>query len=133
MSVKGPVSPLSSGAEALEPLDSKERLQKANGSFAKEIDRALENAATEATSGAADSPTLQGLKDIATSANFLTEQQTEAAIRESARFMIKSRIKEKFQEQDGVTEMLDELSEFVTKDPLLHRKLKNILERLKNK
>ena len=136
MSVKGPTSPLSSGAEPLEPLDSKD-LQKTvqSGKFASELSQALESAATEAAGETAqtDSPTLQGLKGIAANADFATEEKLQSAIRESAKFMIKSRIQDKFKERESVSDMLDELSEFVTKDPLLNRKLKSILERLKQK
>ena len=136
MSVKRPGSPLSSGAESLEPLDSKD-LQKSvrTGQFASQLD-ALETAAGGEGAGevsGAKNETLQQLGQIAANADLTSAGQALAAIRESARFLINSRINEKFREQDKVTSMIEELSDFVAEDPFLGTKLKKILERLKEK
>lgn len=136
MSVKRPGSALSSGAEPLEPLDSKE-LQKAvrSGEFASQLD-ALESAtgASEADgAGKAETKTMQGLRQIAANADLSTKERTEAAIRESARFMVKTRIKEQFQENERIAGMVEELSGFVAGDPYLGKKLETILQRLKEK
>lgn len=134
MSVKRPSSPLSSGSEPLEPLNSKE-LQKAVKSeqFGADL-AALENAA-EGEQTAQISPkqaeTLKNLREIAANADLSTPQQAFAAVRQSAHYLIKSRIQEKFREKEEVSEMLEDLSQFVSNDPYLHRKLKSILERLK--
>lgn len=134
MSVKRPSSPLSSGSEPLEPLNSKE-LQKAVKSeqFGAEL-AGLENAAEgdqTAPISQKQAETLQNLREIAANADLSTPQQAQAAVRQSAHYLIKSRIQEKFREKEEVSEMLDDLSGFVSNDPYLHRKLKNILERLK--
>ena len=135
MPVKGPSSPLSSGAEQLEPLDPKE-LQKAvkSGQIAADL-AAIESAASENAGSAApaENPTLQSLRDIAANSDFSTKEKTEAAIRESARFMVKSRIKDKFREQEKVSEIVEELSGFVASDPFMHNKLLKILQQLKDK
>ncbi len=135
MSVKRPSSPLSSGAESLETLDSKD-LQKSvrTGQFASQLD-ALETAAVSGggEAGGPESSAMQGLRQIAENADLSTPGQALAAIRESAQFLINSRINEKFREQEKVSDMVDELSEFVAEDPFLGTKLKKILERLKQK
>ena len=135
MSVKRPGSPLSSGAESLEPLESKD-LQKSvrTGQFASQLD-ALETAAAGGGDGTnrAESASMQGLRQIAANADLSTPGQALAAIRESAQFLINSRINEKFREQKKVSDMVDELSDFVAEDPFLGTKLKKILERLKEK
>lgn len=133
MSVKRPGSPLSSGAESLEPLDSKD-LQKTvkSGGFASQLE-ALETAAADGASGAdtTESVSLQSLRQIAANSDLSTPGQTLAAIRESAKFLINSRINEKFREREKVAGMVEELSDFVAEDPFLGIKLKKILERLK--
>ena len=135
MSVKRPGSPLSSGAESLEPLDSKD-LQKSvrTGQFASQLD-ALETAATSGGDGTngTENASMQGLRQIAAGADLSTPGQALAAIRESAQFLINSRIKEKYREQEKVSDMVEELSDFVAEDPFLGTKLKKILERLKEK
>jgi hypothetical protein len=134
MSVKRPGSALSSGAEPLEPLNSKE-LQKTvkAGEFASQLE-ALESAAGAGGSDGTDgveSKTMQGLRQIAANSDLSTQERTEAAVRESARFMVKTRIKEQFQENEKITGMIEELSEFVAGDPFLGKKLERILQRLK--
>lgn len=135
MSVKRPGSPLSSGAESLAPLDSKD-LQKAvqSGQFASQLD-ALETAAAGGGDGAngPESASMQGLRQIASNSDLSTPGQQLAALRESARFLINARINEKFREQEKVSGMVEELSDFVAEDPFLGVKLKKILERLKEK
>ncbi|MEP6925318.1 MAG: hypothetical protein ABI954_12700 [Pyrinomonadaceae bacterium] len=135
MSVKRPGSALSSGAESLEPIDSKD-LQKSitGGQFASQLD-ALETAAASGGDGAdgAESVSMQSLRQIASNADLSTPGQALAAIRESARYLINSRINEKFRKQEKVNGMIEELSDFVADDPFLGMKLKKILERLKKK
>ncbi len=136
MSVKRPGSPLSSGAESLEPLDSKD-LQKSisTGQLASQLD-ALETAASSGgeSAGEVSSPkseALQQLWQIAANADLSTPEQALAAIRESAQFLINSRINQKLREQQKVFRMVEELSDFVAEDPFLGTKIKKILERLK--
>lgn len=134
MSVKRPGSALSSGAEPIEPLDTRE-LQKTvkSGQFASEL-AALEASAgqgADEAQSAQQSQTMQGLRQIAANADFSTQERTEAAIRESARFMVKSRIHEKYQENGKISGMIEELSDFVAGDPFLGKKLEKILQRLK--
>ncbi len=135
MSVKRPGSPLSSGAESLEPLDSKD-LQKSisGGQLASQLD-ALETAASGGDGAgevsAAKNETLQKLGQIAANADLSTPEQALAAIRESAQFLINSRINQKFREREKVSGMIEDLSDFVAEDPFLGAKIKKILERLK--
>ena len=135
MSVKRPSSPLSSGSEPVEPLNSKE-LQKAVkseqfGADLAALENAVEGQQTAFPLSQKQAETLKNLREIAANADLSTPQQAFAAVRQSAHYLIKSRIQEKFLEQEKVTELLEDLSGFVSNDPYLHRKLKSILERLK--
>lgn len=137
MSVKRPSSPLGSGSEPLDSLNSKQQLQETvkSGQLGAEL-TALEGVAEgEQTQQLSQkqTETLQNLRAIAANADLSTPQQAAAAVRQSAHYLIKSRIQEKFREQQEVSDLLEDLSQFVSNDPYLHRKLKNILERLKNK
>lgn len=135
MSVKRPGSALSSGAESLEPIDSKDlRKSVTGGQFASQLD-ALETAAASGGDGAegTESASMQSLRQIASNTDLSSDGQVQAAIRESACLLINSRINEKFRKQEKVAGMVEELSDFVADDPFLGMKLKKILERLKEK
>jgi hypothetical protein len=131
MKVKGPGSPLSSGAEPLEPLDPKE-LQKAlkGERFSAALSQLEAQASAGHTEGAGN-PTRAALEKIARDANLSTGEGATSAVRESARFMIRTRLHEKFLQSDEGDNLVEGLSEFVTSDPLLKAKLLGILQRLK--
>ena len=130
MKVNRPGSPLSSGAEPVEQLDPQElqaqlKSERFNAALAQ-----LEAQAAGGT-GTASSPTRAALAQIADSANLSSSEGAAAAVRESARFMIRSRLYDKFRESEHGEGLVRELSEFVASDPHLNSKLLNILQRLK--
>jgi len=130
MKVNRPGSPLSSGAEPLDPLDAQE-LQKALKG--ERFNAALSRLEAQAAGGAGDaqSPVRAALAQIADSSNLSSSEGAAAAVRESARLMVRSRLKEKFRDTEQGSTLVERLSEFVASDPLLHSKLLGILQKVK--
>jgi hypothetical protein len=130
MKVNRPGSPLSSGAEPLEPLDAQE-LQKALKGERFNAALAQLEAQASGESGGAQSPARAALSQIADSANLSSSEGAATAVRESARFMVRSRLSEKFRDTEQGSTLVERLSEFVASDPLLHSKLLGILQKVK--
>ncbi len=128
MKVNRPGSPLSSGAEPLEPLDPKE-LQSAVRS--ERFAAALSNLEAQAGAEGASNPPRAALEEIARGSDLQTGEGAAEAVRESARFMIRSRLHERFRQSEQGEGLVEKLSEFVATDPLLNAKLLGILQRLK--
>ena len=130
MKVNRPGSPLSGGAEPLEQLDPQE-LQQALKS--ERFSAALSRLEAQAAGGSGDaqSPVRAALADIANSSNLSSNEGAAAAVRESARFMVRSRLHEKFRDSEQGSTLVERLSEFVASDPLLHSKLLGILQKVK--
>lgn len=133
MAVKKTGSPLSSGAESLEPLGGKEEIRsgKAAKSFESQLAEVAGQLEQTANLGKADSPTQTAFKKIASNANLDSPEEAMTAIRESAQFLVSSRLDEKLQTSEQGRKISEDLSKFISKDPLMHRKLLNILQRLK--
>ncbi|HVF56628.1 MAG TPA: hypothetical protein VM934_10785 [Pyrinomonadaceae bacterium] len=130
MKVNRPGSPLSSGAEPLEPLDPQELQQAVKGErFAAALSN-LESQASGSTGGA-NNPVRAGLSQIANSSNLTDGEGAASAVRESARFMVSSRLHEKFRETEQGQKIVEKLSDYVASDPLLNSKLLSILQKLK--
>ena len=130
MKVNRPGSPLSSGAEPVEPLDPQELK---NAVKSERFAAALSQLEAQAANGAegASSPMRSALARIAQNSNLSTGEGAADAVRESARFMIRSRLHEKFRQSERGAGLIEELSDLVASDPLLHTKLLGILQRLK--
>lgn len=130
MKVNRPGSPLSSGAEPLDPLDAQE-LQKALKG--ERFNAALSRLEAQAAGGAegGQSPARAALAQIADASNLSSSEGAAAAVRESARFMVRSRLSEKFRDTEQGSTLVERLSEFVASDPLLHSKLLGILQKVK--
>jgi hypothetical protein len=131
MKIKGATSPLSSGAEPLEPLNPRELQKSAIGDkFAAAL------AQLEAPANAQEQPngvsaTRTALARIAHDADLGSNEGAAAAVRQSAQHMIRSRLHEKFRDTEQGAHMIAELSEYVAGDPLIKSKLLSILERIK--
>jgi len=129
MKVNRPGSPLSSGAEPVEGPDPQElqsqlKAERFNAALAQ-----LEAQAAGGTGGA--SPTRAALAQIADSANLSSSEGAAAAVRASARFMVRSRLNEKFRDSEQGSTLVERVSEFVASDPLLHSRMLGILQRVK--
>lgn len=130
MKVNRPGSPLSSGAEPLDPLDPQElRSAVKSERFAAALSQ-LDAQAARGGQGA-QNPTRAALEKIAQQANLSSGEGAATAVRESARFMLRSRLHEKFRQSEQGESLVEKLSEYVTSDPLLNAKLLGILQRLK--
>jgi hypothetical protein len=134
MSVKKTSSPLSSGAESLDPLGGKDELQR-GGKVDKNFEAALAEVAGQleqaGASGQTDSPTRSAFKEIASNANLDSSEGSMSAVRESAHFLVSSRLKEDVRDSEQGKKISDDLSNYISKDPFMHRKILSILQRLK--
>ncbi|HEX8294071.1 MAG TPA: hypothetical protein VF570_20120 [Pyrinomonadaceae bacterium] len=130
MKVNRPGSPLSSGAEPVEQLDPQELQAQLKS---ERFNAALAQLEAQAAGGkgSALSPTRAALAQIADAANLSSSEGAAAAVRESARFMVRSRLNEKFRDSEQGSTLVERLSEFVASDPLLHSKLLGILQKVK--
>lgn len=79
----------------------------------------------------ARSATRTALEQIAGGANLMSSQGAAAAVRESARYMIRSRLSERYRDTEHGTRLIEEMSEYVTNDKSLKAKLLAILKRIK--
>jgi hypothetical protein len=114
-------SPLVGGADA---PDEKDIVKAVKGEKFAETLSALEAAASES---AAPSAARTALTAIASQYDLSDENAREQALLESAEFLVKSRLSEKYKEA-GKT--VGELSEFVAGDPFLKAKLLSVLQKL---
>lgn len=130
MKVNRTGSPLSSGAEPVDAPDAQELQKALEGERFSAVLSHLEAQAAGGKGGAA-SAMRSALARIAQDANLSTGEGAASAVRESARFMIRSRLHEKFRQSEQGDVLAERLSEFVASDPLLHSKLLGILQRLK--
>jgi len=134
MSVKKTSSPLSSGAEPLEPLSAKDELRR-GAKVEKNFEAALAEVAGQIEqaggSGQASSPARGALSEIASGSDLNTPEGAMQAVRESARFLVNSRLNEELRDSSQGKKMTDDLSEYIAKDPFMHRKILSILHRLK--
>ena len=134
MSVKKTSSPLSSGAESLDPLGGKEEIGR-GGKIEKNFEAALAEIAgqIEQTGAGAQaaSPTRTAFEQIAANANLDSQEGAMSAVRESAQFLVSSRLKDELRDSDEGRRITEDLSAYISKDPLMYRKILGILQRLK--
>lgn len=130
MKVNRPGSPLSSGAEPIEQLEAKE-LQNALKSERFNAALAQLEAQAAGDTGGKSGPVRAALAQIADASNLSSNEGAATAVRESARFMVRSRLNERFRETEQGTTLVERLSDFVASDPLLHSKLLDILRKVK--
>lgn len=134
MAIKKTGSPLSSGAESIEPLGGKEDVRGA-GKTERTFESALADVAGEierAGSGAeAESPTRSAFKEIAANSNLDSAEGAMSAVQDSARFLVGSRLREDMRDSEEGKKVTDDLSSYISKDPFMHKKILGILQRLK--
>lgn len=133
MSVKKTSSPLSSGAEAIDQLGAKEELQR--GKVEKNFEAALAEVAgqIEKTSGneKTNNPTQIALRQIALNLNFDSPEEAMSAVRESAHFIVNSRLDEVFRDSEQGKKVSADLSDYISNDPFMYRKILGVLQRLR--
>jgi hypothetical protein len=131
MKVNRPASPLSGGAEPLEPLEPQDLQDVVKG---ERFAAALSQLEAQAAGGAEQpgmNPVRAALEQIAQQANLSSNEGAAEAVRESARYMIRTRLHEKFRRTEHGDRLVEKLSEYVATDPLLNTKLLSILRRVK--
>ncbi|HEX8474462.1 MAG TPA: hypothetical protein VF666_10545 [Pyrinomonadaceae bacterium] len=131
MKIKGS-SPLSSGAESLESLDPRD-LRKAIESdrFAAALTQFEAQAGATDGASSANNTTRAALEQIANSSDLATGEGAASAVRESARYMIRSRLSDKYRDSEHAQRLVTDLSDYVANDPLLKNKLLSILHRVR--
>lgn len=123
--------PMTGGTEPVEPSEVKQLQEAARGdTFAAQL------AQLEAQMSAGQTPSATGvtrfaLTQIAMSADLSTSEGAASAVRESARFMIRSRLGRKLEGTEQGRHLVEGMSAYVASDPLLKEKLLNILHRVK--
>ncbi len=133
MSVKKTSSPFSSGAESLESLSQKDlnKTKKTESSFEKalaEVEGQIEQAGQSSKPGSAEK---SALSNIASNAQLDTPEGAFGAVKESAGFLVKLRLSEDFGNSEQGKKLSEDLSEFIARDPFMHRKILGILQKLK--
>lgn len=134
MAIKKTGSPLSSGAQPLDPLGGKNEIQP-GGRVDKNFEAALAEVSGQIEQAGAtekaDSPTRSAFYRIASNANLDSPEEAMTAVRESARFLVISRLKDEIRDSEQGKKISDDLSRYISMDPLLHRKILGILQKLK--
>lgn len=134
MSIKKTSSPLSSGAESLDPLGGKDDVQR-GGKVDKSFEAALAEVSGQIEQAAAgeqtESPTRSAFQQIAANANLDSPEGALSAVRESAQFLVSTRLKGDLKDSEQGKKISEDLSNYISKDPFMHRKILGILQRLK--
>jgi hypothetical protein len=73
------------------------------------------------------------LQKIASDSDLGDSEGALAAVKQSAQFMIGSRLKKDFRESNEGQKLIDDLSDSVSGDPSLNRRILGILQKMKGK
>jgi hypothetical protein len=133
MKINRPGDPLSGSTE---PLDPRELQNLVKGERFEAVLSELEGQAGAIASNTVDNASATGatraaLVKIAGDADLANATQSLRAVRESARYMIRSRLSKQFRETEEGERVIEGLSEYVASDPLLKSKLLSILHKVK--
>jgi hypothetical protein len=133
MKVNRPGDPLSGSTEPLDPRDLQNLVK---GERFESVLSDLEgltsvNDPVEASGVSQMSGTRAALTQIAGGADLTNAGQSLRAVRESARYMIRSRLSKQYRETKEGERLIEGLSEYVSSDPLLKAKLLSILQKVK--
>lgn len=71
------------------------------------------------------------LRQIAENLNLDSPDEAMSAVRESANFIVNSRLEEKFRDTEQGKKITSDLSEYISNDPFLYRKILGVLQKLK--
>jgi hypothetical protein len=121
MKINKSKSPFVSGADAPDEKDIAKAIK--GGKFSEALS-ALESTATD---GAAPSQASTILTEIAAQYDLSDEENRQAAVQQSAEFLVKSRLGEKYRDSEKI---IKDLGKYVADDPFLKSKLLSILQKL---
>ena len=127
MKVNKTKSPFAPGG--VDAPDEKDVAKAVKGEKFAETLSALEASAATDGASAAPSAARSALTAIASQYDLSDEGERQKALRESAEFLVRSRLSEKYKKADKA---IGELSDFVADDPFLKSKLLSVLEKLNN-
>jgi hypothetical protein len=137
LKIKRPDSLFQGSTEPLDPNQTTDA-SAARGEFAdalSQVESALDRGGVIAPGGpggGSSSAIRQALLSIASRADLSQTEQANKALRESAQFMIRSRLAERYRDSRQSTRLVEGLSDYVINDPFLKRKLLSILKRIKS-
>jgi hypothetical protein len=133
MKINRPGDALSGSTEPIDPRDLQnlvkgERfeavLSELEGQASASVPNTVDNSA-------AMSDTRAALARIASGADLANAGQSLAAVRDSARYMISSRLSKQYRKTEEGERVIEGLSEYVASDPLLKSKILSILQKVK--
>jgi hypothetical protein len=133
MKINRPGDPLTGSTEPLDPRDLQNLVK---GERFEAVLSELEgqtgaSAGNTVDNSAAMSATRAALAQIASGADLANASQSVSAVRESARYMIGSRLSKQFRTTEEGERVIEGLSEYVASDPLLKSKILSILQKVK--
>ena len=133
MKVNRPGDPLTG---ATEPLDPRDLQNVVKGERFEAVLSELEGQAGTTAGNTVDnsqamSATRAALARIAKGADLANASQALSAVKESARFMISSRLSDQYRTTEEGERLIEGLSEYVASDPLLKSKILSILQKVK--
>ena len=130
MNVNRPSDPMGGGTAA--PLDPKALQKMVKGErFQAALDKMAAQAEAQANTGGAAETSRNTLANIANSANLANPEQALAAVREASRFMVRSRLSDKYRDSQEGENAIEGLCEFISSEPSLKGKFLSILKKLK--
>jgi hypothetical protein len=137
LKIKRPDSLFQASTEPLDPNQATES-SGVRGEFAdalSQVESALDRGGVRAPGtsvGGSSSAIREALVVIASRSDLSQTEQANKALRESAQFMIRSRLADRYRDSRQSTRLVEGLSEYVINDPFLKRKLLSILKRIKS-
>jgi hypothetical protein len=133
MAIKKTDLPLTGGAQPLDRLDGKDGIEggKVEKSFSATLAEVAGQIEQAAGSERADSAVRAAFEQIALNTDLDSPEEAMTAVRESARFLVKSRLNDGLRDTEQGRKISEDLSSYISRDPFMHRKILGILQRLK--
>ena len=133
MKINRPGDPLTGSTEPLDPRDLQNLVkgERFEAVLSELEGQAGATAANTVDNSGAVGSTRAALAQIASSADLANASQSLSAVRESARYMISSRLNKQFRKTEEGERVIEGLSEYVASDPLLKSKILSILQKVK--
>ena len=133
MAIKKTELPLTGGAESLDRLGGNERIE--GGKVEKSFETTLAEVAGQieqaAGSERTESAVRAAFQQIALNTDLESPEEAMNAVRESARFLVTTRLNHGLRDTEQGRKISDDLSSYISRDPFLYRKILGILQRLK--
>jgi len=119
-----------------EPLDPRDLQNLVKGERFEAVLSEMEGQAGASVPNSVDNTAAMGatraaLESIASGADLANAGQSLSAVRESARYMISSRLSKQYRKTEEGERVIEGLSEYVASDPLLKSKILSILQKVK--